>query len=196
MSKDLIGQLIFKNDKPEDSVKNGVSQEFSLVESISKIKRNYDNSTLPTSIRFITDFNGSQIKLNTRYIISDCDNNLLILNLCDNKLYKLNLYGKLMNVYCLGKTNMAPRGIALNDCGELFLTNIKNHKIIKYSSDNYEKLLEFGDDLNGPRGIECFMQYLFICDYNNKRIRIYDNKDSMHINDIVLDESIQGKNLN
>jgi hypothetical protein len=98
-----------------------------------------------------------------------------------------------MNVYCLGKNNMTPRGIALNNIGELFLTNIFNNKIIKYSNVDYNRSSSFGDDLNGPRGIECFMDYLFICDYNNKRIRIYNNKDSSYINDIFLDESTHGK---
>jgi hypothetical protein len=167
--------------------------DFSLVDSIVKIKKNYGNSFVPTQIKWITDFNGAQINLNTRYIITDCDNNLLILNLGDNKLYKINLYGKLMNVYCLGKNNMTPRGIALNNIGELFLTNIFNNKIIKYSNVDYNRSSSFGDDLNGPRGIECFMDYLFICDYNNKRIRIYNNKDCSYINDIFLDESTHGK---
>ena len=200
VNKDLIGKVVIQEAKNDKSVSesNTHTQELNLVESITK----YNRSTLftrsiSTKFRTITDFNQEQINLNTRYIISDKHNNLLILNLNDNYLYRLNLYGKLINKYNLAIDNKAltPRGICLNDNEELFVTNIHNNKILKYtisSAREYEYYAAFGDNLNGPRGIECHEKFLFICDYNNKRIRIYDNKILTHANDIMLDENIHG----
>jgi hypothetical protein len=189
VKKDLIGK--FKEPTTKTIINTSEAKQLNFFELIKKTNRCLSNST---RIQFVNDYNNNEIKLNTRYIIVDNDNNLLILNLNDNFLYKLNLYGKLINKYDLkiDYIDLKPRGICLNQNGELFVTNISNDKIIKYSSYDYKFMEQFGDDLNGPRGIECHLMKLYICDYNNKRIRIYDNKSLKYVNDIYLDEALHG----
>ena len=66
---------------------------------------------------------------------------------------------------------------ALNHRNEIYASVHQNHCIILYDL-NLNQLKQFGSNgpgnnqLNGPTGLSCHEDYLYICDYNNKRIQI------------------------
>lgn len=150
----------------------------------------------------INTING--IKLNTRYLISDKDSNLLVLNIDENAIYKLNTYFKLIKKYDIKLThsiNLQARGICVNDKNDLFITNISTNKVLKYTINDgiqYKYAGEFGDvgfnenyekslnKLDSPRGIECYATNLYVCDYNNKRICIFNQNTFDYVNSIFI----------
>ena len=214
MTKKLLG--CFKSEevalKPSPIVKcdlqlqfeemlktKNLSKQIDVVKSFRKSKADcyiYGLGITYLSCPYGTD---NIYKVNARFLISDNSYNLFVLNLIDNKLFKLHFNSTILDIYSLEEdistSSLVPRGMALNDEGELFVSNKSSNKINKYSRIYFKKIEEFGDDLNDPRGLECFLDYLFICDYSNKRIRVYNNKDSTFIRDIVLIKSLHGMHM-
>ena len=74
---------------------------------------------------------------------------------------------------------------ALNRRNEIYVSVYKKHCIISFDL-NLNKLKQFGslgasnNSLNYPRGLCCHGDYLYICDYLNKRIQIL-TLDFIHI---------------
>ena len=94
------------------------------------------------------------------------------------------LHGKLIRTIGyledgLQRVGIDPTGIAVNNDGEMFVTDIGSHRLLKVSCDG--KLLQaaggMGKDpgqFHNPRGITLNSNKLFVCDCNNDRVQVFD----------------------
>ena len=109
------------------------------------------------------------------------------------------VYGTLKKVFLLNENFQEIKSVstgghsfcAVNHRNEIYVSDHRNHCIISFDF-NLNQLNQFGsrgtgnNQLNNPYGLCCHGDYLFVCDYHNRRIQIL-TLDFEYENTIPLD---------